>query len=185
MTGSQASLPITSGIWLNDSELALLNWPEPTRVTSLVMPVGKAMVLPATVVWGFSIETAAQNSLFQFLVIRSCGWRAQTKPTTYCASMVVGTSSLRGVMPLVLAVASDQFWPASSDRPSESQSMVVYMLRIRRLYELLSLEFAVCAAPRKSISFQKVRCVSEFTSPVAITVRRLWRAVKRPSEMWP
>src|SRR5579871_5280467 len=107
--------------------------------------------LLTTVDWGLSIETAAQISLFQFLVMRSCGWRAQLKPTTYCASIVVGISSLRGVMPCVFAVASDQFWPARTCRPSESQSTVVYMLRIRRLKELLSLELAVCAAPRKSI----------------------------------
>src|SRR5215469_13062278 len=141
-----------------------------------------AAAFAAKVVCGFSIDTAAQNSLFQFLVMRSWGSRAQLKPTTYCASIVVGTSSLRGVMPLVLAVASDQFWPARTCRPSESQSTVVYMLRMRRLNELLSLELAVWAAPRKSISFQKVRCVSEFTSPVAIKVSRLWRAVKRVSE---
>src|SRR5579872_2231834 len=106
-----------------------------------------AAALAAKVVCGFSIDTAAQTSLFQFLVIRSCGWRAQLKPTTYCASMVAGTSSLRGVMPWVLAVASDQFWPARTCRPSESQSTVVYMLRMRRLYELLSLELPVCASP--------------------------------------
>ena len=35
-----------------------------------------------------------------------------------------GIFSLRGVMPLLLSVSSDQFWPASKCRPVLSQSAV-------------------------------------------------------------
>ena len=37
--------------------------------------------------------------------MRNCGWRAQLKPTEYCASIVAGGTSLRGVMPWLLSVS--------------------------------------------------------------------------------
>ena len=66
--------------------------------------------------------------------------------------MVGGGSSLRGVMPLVFIVTSDQFWPASRCQPDAFQSTVPYRWRIRGVNELVSFELAVCAAPRKSNS---------------------------------
>src|SRR3954471_20461060 len=119
-------------MWLSE-KLLVLSKPDPPAARLVTVTPAAAPALGAKVVWEFSTETATQNSLFQFLVTRNCACRAQLKPTTYCASMVVGAASLRGVMPWLFKVKSDQFWPARTCRPSESQSIVAYMLRIRRL----------------------------------------------------
>src|ERR1700730_5563146 len=55
---------------------------------------------------------------------------------------------------------------------------------MRRLNESLSLELAVCAAPRKSNSPQPDKCVVGFTSPRVRNENRLRRAEKRNSLVW-
>ncbi len=74
---------------------------------------------------------------------RICGWRVKVNPGTYCASIVAGMISARGVIPLPCSVASDQFWPARKCKPRFCQSIWLYITRMRGVYELVSFEFAV------------------------------------------
>src|SRR5579859_7144235 len=119
---------MTSGTSLIDSWLTLLNSAPPVIVVvGTGETAGRNFPLLKKVVWGFSTETANHSCLLMLAVRRTCGWRVQLKPGTYCASMVSGTCSLRGIRPLVYNVANDQFWPARSERPPKlrSQSTVV------------------------------------------------------------
>src|SRR5450631_3629539 len=97
MVGSQAALPLRSGIWLRDIELALLNSDPPTieddgnavplapTVLMMVPPPGIAgvAVLAANVVAGFSADRANHRVLSKSLTTRICGVRCQTKPGMY------------------------------------------------------------------------------------------------------
>ena len=65
--------------------------------------------MPPIVVAGFSADRANHKVLSKSFTTLICGWRVQTKPGTYCASIVRGISSCRGMMPLVFMVAKDQF----------------------------------------------------------------------------
>ncbi len=51
---------------------------------------------------------------------RKLSWRAQTKPASYCASMVDGRISVPRVRPEAVSAASDQPVP-----PEKSQPLVV------------------------------------------------------------
>src|ERR1700743_114339 len=77
----------------------------PVQVLLMLVTIGAggdtvaALGEPGNTVPGCSSDTPNETTLFQSWTKRTCGLRNQSKPTTYCASMVVGTFSLPGSIP--------------------------------------------------------------------------------------
>src|SRR5580658_8615607 len=82
----------------------------PVQVLLMLVTIGAggdtvdALTEPGNTACGCSIDTPYETALFQSPTKRICGLRNQSKPTTYCASIVSGTVSLPGSAPTRLWV---------------------------------------------------------------------------------
>src|SRR5271169_2935387 len=104
-------------VWLSRSPPALQVLagltPRPAGTTRALPGVNPtAAPFEAKAVCEASTETPNQTTLFQSWTNRTCGCRAQLKPTTYCASIDSGAFSVPGRIPSLFAVTMLQAWPA-------------------------------------------------------------------------
>ncbi|AYO84737.1 hypothetical protein EBB05_22580 [Methylobacterium brachiatum] len=109
----------------------LLSRPAASPVLLTLTMLGAAKGLGGSTLWGDSADRPPHRPGATSLTTRSCGFRVQLKPGTYCASMVSGICSLSGVMPDRSVVIRLQAWPASTCHPVSRESTVAKICRMR------------------------------------------------------
>src|ERR1700722_18886715 len=94
-----------SGAMSFEQVVRTLRCDEPVQVLLMLVTIGAggdtvaALGEPGNTTPGSSIDKPNEAMLFHSWTKRICGLRNQSKPTTYCASMVCTTFSLFGSIP--------------------------------------------------------------------------------------